>query len=221
MARRTYDQICPLACALDLLGERWTLLVVRELIAGPKRYTDLQEGLPGIGTDLLTARLRELETAGAVRRRRLPAPAASSVYELTERGMALGPVLIALGRFGLPLMPTPEAGDEIPLERVGLILRILFEPEATRGRRDRFRLDVEGVGTVVAETEDGALRMHPDAEDADVTISAAPGTMIEIARGTLAPLEALASGRVKADDTAGVARFLTVFPPQPAAMLPA
>jgi DNA-binding HxlR family transcriptional regulator len=215
MARRTYEQICPLACALDLLGERWTLLVVRELIAGPKRYSALQAALPGIGTDLLTARLRELEAAGAVRRRRLPAP----VYELTERGLALGPVLIALGRFGLPLMPTLADGDTVPLERVGLLLRILFQAGATRGRRDRFRLDVEGVGTVVAETEDGALRMLPDAEDADVTISAAPGTMIEIARGALSPLEALASGRVEADDARGLARFLAVFPPQPAAIL--
>ena len=86
MARRTYNQICPLASALDLVGERWTLLVVRELLAGAKRYSDLQAGLPGLATDLLTARLRDLEAAGLVARRRLDPPSAANVYELTERG---------------------------------------------------------------------------------------------------------------------------------------
>lgn len=86
MAKRSYDQYCPLACALDLLGERWTLLIVRDLLLGPKRYGDLHRGLPGLATDLLTERLRALEEAGIVQRRELPPPAAATVYELTDRG---------------------------------------------------------------------------------------------------------------------------------------
>src|SRR3712207_3261653 len=104
MSGRSYDQFCGLAKALDVLGERWTLLVVRELLLGPKRYSDLLEGLPGIGTNLLAARLKALEASGLVGRRRLPPPAASNVYELTERGRALEPAIFELIRWGLDLL---------------------------------------------------------------------------------------------------------------------
>jgi DNA-binding HxlR family transcriptional regulator len=111
---KRYDQYCPIARSLGLVGERWTLLVVRELFAGPKRYTDLAEHLPGIGTNILAARLKELETAGLVEKRKLPPPAASSVYELTETGRALRPVLHELARFGAKYLgpPPPEALEE-------------------------------------------------------------------------------------------------------------
>ena len=89
MSRRRYGQFCPLAKALDVLGERWTLLIVRELLAGPKRYTDLRAGLPGLATDLLATRLRELQEAGVVDRHEVPPPTPATVYELTERGRAL------------------------------------------------------------------------------------------------------------------------------------
>lgn len=94
---RSYDQYCLLARALDVVGERWTLLVVRELLIGPKRYTDLLDGLPGIATNLLSARLKQMEARGLIQRRRLPAPAASTVYELTELGRGLEPTMAALG----------------------------------------------------------------------------------------------------------------------------
>ena len=90
---KRYDQYCPIACSLGLVGERWTLLVVRELMHGPKRYTDLLDHLPGIGTNILADRLKELESAGLVEKRKLPPPAASSVYELTPMGRELRPVL--------------------------------------------------------------------------------------------------------------------------------
>jgi len=106
---KRYDQYCPIACSLGLVGERWTLLVVRELFSGPKRYTDLAEHLPGIGTNILADRLKELEAAGLVEKRRLPPPAASSVYELTEAGHALRPVLHELARFGAKYMGPPPA----------------------------------------------------------------------------------------------------------------
>src|SRR5215212_10227581 len=98
---KRYAQYCPVARSLDLLGERWTLLVVRDLLMGPQRYTDLREGLPGIATDLLTARLRALEQAGYVQRRQLPRPASVTVYELTEAGQGLAPVVLQLARIGM------------------------------------------------------------------------------------------------------------------------
>ncbi len=104
---KRYDQYCPIACSLGLVGERWTLLVVRELMHGPKRYTDLVDGLHGIGTNILAARLKELEAAGLVERRKLPPPAASTVYELTPTGQQLRPVLHELARFGARLMGPP------------------------------------------------------------------------------------------------------------------
>jgi DNA-binding HxlR family transcriptional regulator len=104
---KRYDQYCPVACSLSLVGERWTLLVVRELMYGPKRYTDLVDHLPGIGTNILAARLKELEAAGLVEKRKLPPPAASTVYELTPTGRELRPVLHELARFGARLMGPP------------------------------------------------------------------------------------------------------------------
>jgi DNA-binding HxlR family transcriptional regulator len=104
---KRYDQYCPIACSLSLVGERWTLLVVRELMHGPKRYTDLVDHLHGIGTNILALRLKELEAAGLVEKRKLPPPAASTVYELTATGRELRPVLHELARFGARLMGPP------------------------------------------------------------------------------------------------------------------
>src|SRR3954465_14659960 len=101
MSKRSYNQHCAMARALDALGERWTLLVIRELLPGPKRYKDLLEGLPGIGTNLLAARLRDLEAAGAIQRRMLPPPAGAVVYELTDSGRELESVVLDLARWGL------------------------------------------------------------------------------------------------------------------------
>src|SRR5207249_10868829 len=101
MPKRSYGQFEGLATALDAVGERWTLLLVRELLLGPRRYKDLLEGLPGIGTNLLARRLKELKGAGVIVKRSLPAPAGSSVYELTDSGRALEPDLIELARWGM------------------------------------------------------------------------------------------------------------------------
>ena len=103
---RTYGDACGIPRALDRVGERWALMVIRELVLGPKRFTDLRTGLPGASPNVLAQRLRELEHAGVVRRRRLPPPAASQVYELTDWGRELEPVLLALGRWGAPVSYT-------------------------------------------------------------------------------------------------------------------
>ncbi|KOV13130.1 HxlR family transcriptional regulator [Streptomyces sp. XY431] len=113
MSRRSYDQYCAVARALDAVGERWSLLIVRELLAGPRRYTDLHADLPGVSTDILAARLKQLESEGVVERRRLERPANATVYELTGRGAALRPVVEALGGWGLDAL-----GEQRPTDAV-------------------------------------------------------------------------------------------------------
>jgi DNA-binding HxlR family transcriptional regulator len=111
MVRRSYRQYCGLAAALDVVGERWALLVVRDLTPGPRRFTDLFAGLPGIATDVLADRLRSLESAGAVRQRAIRHPVPAQLYELTPRGRELGEIASALGRWGAPLLPSPPPSD--------------------------------------------------------------------------------------------------------------
>nr|WSW69843.1 helix-turn-helix transcriptional regulator [Streptomyces sp. NBC_00995] len=111
--RRSYDQFCAGARALDAVGDRWTLLIVRELLAGPRRYTDLHADLPGVSTDVLASRLKDMEQGGLITRRRLPPPAAAAVYELTERGHALLPVLAALAEWGAPALVERRPTDAV------------------------------------------------------------------------------------------------------------
>src|ERR671930_235062 len=118
-ARRTYGDRCGIARALDLVGERWALLVVRELLLGPKRFTDLRSGLPHVSPDVLSQRLRELEESGLVRRGKLPPPAGSRIYELTERGRQLEPVILELGRFG-SVAPIPSSDAKIGADALAI-----------------------------------------------------------------------------------------------------
>src|SRR3954463_6037497 len=134
--KRTYGDRCGIARALDIVGERWALLVVRELLLGPKRFTDLRAGLPHLGPDVLAQRLRDLETAGIVRRRTLAPPAASRVYELTDRGQELEPVILALGRWG-SAAPFPPGDADIGTDAFVIALKPLFEPPAGNGSSGR------------------------------------------------------------------------------------
>lgn len=127
--KRTYGDSCGIARALDIVGERWALLVVRELLHGPKRFTDLRAGLPRVGPDMLAARLRELEEAGVVRRGALPPPAASKVYELTDWGADLAPALMALGRWGSRTR-LPEQAPPLGIDAAIVALETTFDPEA-------------------------------------------------------------------------------------------
>lgn len=162
-----YDHYCPMAHALDMVGDRWELLIVRELLAGPKRYTDLAEGLPGIGTNILAARLRDLETCGVVAKRTLPPPAASRVYELTEYGRELRSVLRELALWGARSLgpPTPEA-EFFPGWLVNPIDTMLA-PVAPAGRFE-FR-----VGGEVASLVDGVAQRGP-VDDPDVIVTGEP-----------------------------------------------
>ena len=144
-----YDQYCPVAHALGVVGDRWALLLVRELLQGPKRYTDLAEGLPGIGTNILAARLRDLETAGVVTKKTLPPPAASRVYELTDYGLELKPVMRELALWGARSLGPPTPDDELFPGWLVCPVDMILGPLAPAGRFE-FR-----VGDEIASLVDG------------------------------------------------------------------
>ena len=136
---RTYGDRCGIARALDLVGERWALLVVRELLLGGKRFTDLRAGLPNIGPDMLAQRLRELEGSGVVQRRKLPPPAGAQVYELTAWGRELEPVVLGLGRWG-SRAPVPSADAPLGADAAMIALKTMFDPDAADGLTGRFEI---------------------------------------------------------------------------------
>ena len=162
MSKR-YDQYCPIAHALGLIGERWALLIVRELLQGPKRYTDLAANLPGIGTNILAARLRDLERFGVIAKRRLPPPAASQVYELTPYGRELRPVMRELALWGIRSIGAPPEDEELVPGWLGNALDTVFAPAAPTGRFV-FRVDHE-----VASLVDGEVRTG-EVGDPDVVV---------------------------------------------------
>jgi DNA-binding HxlR family transcriptional regulator len=204
--KRRYRDSCGIARALDVVGERWTLLIVRELLLGCKRFSDLQAGLGRIGPDMLAARLRELETGGLISRRQLPPPADRTVYELTERGRALEPVLHALGRWGseveLGAAPPPLSPDAAVVA-----MQTMYEP-GPRPPRGPIGLRLDG--------HDFELRPGTNRLSAAAGPSAAPRASIETDAGTLAAVlwhglaleRAVADGRVSTDGDDELVRAL-------------
>src|SRR5262245_50503499 len=162
MAKR-YEQYCPMAHALDLVGDRWALLVVRELMHGPKRYTDLVERLHGIGTNILAARLRDLEGNGVVARRVLPPPAASKVYELTDYGRELKPAMRELALWGARSLGPPTVSDELFEGWLANAMDIVIATRAPAGRFE-FRAGPEVASLVDGEVVDGPI------DDPDVVV---------------------------------------------------
>jgi DNA-binding HxlR family transcriptional regulator len=192
---RKFDQYCPVAHALSLVGERWSLLIVRELLHGPKRYTDLTRGLPGIGTNILAARLRDLEESGVVHKRTLPPPAASTVYELTEYGAGLKEALYALARWGARTIGPPGPDDELYPEWGVNALPALFDAEAARGLTETYVLVVDGEA-FSAQVVNGSLEATIGAaEEADVVVEVDMETFFGLASGELPPRDAVKSGR--------------------------
>ena len=194
---RKFDQYCPVAHALSLVGERWSLLIVRELMHGPKRYTDLTHGLPGIGTNILAGRLKELEACGVIEKRTLPPPAASTVYELTEYGAGLREALDALARWGARTIGPPGPDDELYPEWGMNALPALFDAEAARGVTETYVLVVDG-DAFTARIVNGVLEASVGtAEDADVVVEIDMETFFGLASGELAPKDAVKSGRAQ------------------------
>ena len=176
MAKRTYGDRCGIARALDVVGERWALLVVRELLLGPKRFTDLRAGLPRVTPDVLAQRLRDLEADGVVRHRKLPPPASAHVYELTPRGQELEPVILELGRWG---RAEPFPDGELGADGFVLALKTIFDPARRNGDahielrigEDRYDARLHGGHFDVAR---GA------AEDPQAAIDGDPATLADV-----------------------------------------
>ena len=212
--KRSYGDACGIARALDLVGERWALMVVRELLLGPKRFTDLRAGLPHVSSDVLAQRLRDLETAGVIEHRRLPPPYASQVYELTARGRALEPALIELGRWGGANAPPPT--DEMCMSRDAQVvsLRTLFDPARAGDFAARIQLRL-GEDRFRVEIADGAVATtRGELPDADAIVETDPATLLEVLDGHRPLAKALKAGTMRFEgDVEKARRFTELFPP--------
>ena len=211
-SKRTYGDPCGIARALDLVGERWALLVVRELLLGPKRFTDLRAGLSHLGPDVLSQRLRELEQAGIVQRVQLPPPASARVYELTARGRELEPVLLALGRWG-SRAPFTSAGVPLGVDAFVIALKTVFDPAAAAGLQASYELGL-GEQRFRARVADGRLDLTRGAAQApDAIIDAEPVTLQSVLWHGRPLADAIRSGEltIKGDRPAAE-RLLSLFP---------
>lgn len=212
MGRRRYGQYCAVAKALDVVGERWTLLLIRELLIGPKRYTDLLDGLPGIGTNLLSERLKQLETHGVIRKRHLPPPADCDVYQLTDFGRGLEPVILALGQWGLSQLGQPGADEDFRPSWVVLATRITFRPEEAWDLQETYELRIDDQ-VFRLHVDDGSLETaqgHADAPDL-VLITDTP-TFLALASRQLDVDGAIENGNITIQgEREALARFDRIF----------
>ncbi len=196
MAQRTYGQYCGLARALDLVGERWALLLIRDLLVSPKRFTDLRRGLPKIPSNILSTRLRELEEAGVVQRRVLARPETGVVYELTPYGEELEEVVLRLGTWGAARLGEPRPGEVLTPDSMVIALRAMFRPAAAAGVHVGFQFEL---GPVVfhARVDDGVLAdgAGPMPEP-DLVISGGPGVRA-LFTGEVDAADAVATGLVR------------------------
>ncbi|MGW8361035.1 winged helix-turn-helix transcriptional regulator [Streptomyces wedmorensis] len=205
--RRSYDQHCAAARALDLVGDRWTLLVVRELLAGPRRYTDLHADLPGVSTDMLAGRLKDMEAAELVTRRRLPPPASAYVYELTPRGRDLLPVLRALAAWGAPDLGEPRPTDAVrahwyAVPMLGALAELGEGVVQVTLDEGEFHVRIAADGSTAHG--DGAYG-DGAAERPDARLRTDMATCRALAGGETTLAEALASGRATLERTAATA----------------
>jgi DNA-binding HxlR family transcriptional regulator len=197
---RSYGQYCALARALDAIGDRWSLLIVRELLLRPCRYTDLRDGLPGIATNLLAERLRRLEEAGVVTREEAPPPVATTLYHLSEWGKGLEAVVHELVRWGAPLMTQPAGHDEFRSRWLVLAVQAMLGHETASSRDLTIQVEAGGepvlirgiAGRVVAST---GTRSRPD-----LVIRGRPEGVLGLLSGLLGPSAARAAGlHIKGD----------------------
>ena len=216
--KRSYEDGCATAHALDLIGERWAILVVRELILGPKRFTDLRAGLPSISPNVLTQRLEELEAANIVRRRKLPPPAAAWVYELTVWGLELEKVIMALGRWAVRSPHLMDGGYPLSIDALILSFRTMFSGEAAGDFETSLEIRI-GEDRFHAEIKDGAMQLdRGEATSPDAIIEGSGEALAGLAYGGQKLSEMIKAGAVKVEgDRNAAKRFFTLFPlPAPA-----
>ena len=210
MERRSYGDPCGVARALDAVGERWALLVVRELLLGPKRFSALHRGLGAASQNVLAQRLRELEAAGVVRRRRLGPPAGSWVYELTDEGSALEPVLVALGRWGRGRPATSDA--ELSVDALMLALQTTFDAAAAGDLEASLDLQVDDDRLAVTVAAGRLSVTRASAKDPDATLRTDVPTLRELAFRKRRLDDAAAAGAAAIEgDRAAVQRLLDAF----------
>ena len=211
MVKRSYGQYCGFARALELVGERWALLIVRDLLIGPKRFGEIQHGLPGIPTNILTSRLNELEDSGLVQRRVLARPAKGVAYELTEEGMALDDAVLALGRWGAQHLGEPRPDETVTEDSIASALRTTFRPEAAGKAKLTYLLRVGDI-EVYARIRDGAIAVgRGPVPKPDLVIETGPGLRALMAR-EVTPAEALKKRLVSVTgDPKLLDRFVRMF----------
>ena len=211
MAKRAYGQFCGLVRALEIVGERWALVIVRDLLVSPKRFSDLRRGLPRIPTNILSARLKELEQAGIVHRRVLPRPSGSVVYELTEYGNELEDIVLRLGRWGARLLTKPGPEEIVTADSMIMAMRSIFRPKAARGLNVSYELRL---GEIIIHmiVNNGRLKVAEGAlPDADLVIKTGPAIKALIA-GEVSPADAIANGTVRlSGDSQLLSRFADTF----------
>jgi DNA-binding HxlR family transcriptional regulator len=212
-----YEQYCPAARALEIVGERWTLLVARELLLGPRRFTDLMDGLPGISANVLSSRLKNLEGEGLVSKRTLPAPAASTVYELTDQALGLARVLTAMADWGMGMLGRPRKGDKV--RGAWIVLGITVTTPVPDLDDATYELHVDGE-LLEVDVRDGRLQpRHGAATDPVAVITIGATTLADLAFGRLDLDAALARGRVTvAGNHAAGRRLLESITPAHAAI---
>jgi DNA-binding HxlR family transcriptional regulator len=211
---RSYEQYCALAKALDVIGDRWTLLIVRELLLrGRCRYTDLRNGLPGIATNLLAVRLRELEESGIVSRQKAPPPIATTVFQLTPRGEALEPVLYQLGRWGGQFMSEPSKKDAFCTHWLGLPARLHLKDRTPN--RPRIAIELRtGDEPMVIETVEGQIHTRAGSvENPDAVLSGPPQLIVGVLSGRLDLAKARAAG-LKFEGKPATLRRVIAGPPR-------
>ena len=208
---------CGIARALDVVGERWALLVVRELLLGPKRFTDLRRGLPKVSAEVLAQRLRDLEQAGVVRREALPELAAVRVYALTPRGAALEPVVLALGRWGSEV-PLPAGATTMSDDSYLLAIKTLFRASLNGTRSWRLGLDLAGQPFQLEIGRDGLQIRRGRAVEPDVVFSGQPAVLLDLVRHRRELDDLTQRGEVEVSgDIAIFQSFISSFDPDPAA----
>ncbi len=212
--QRSYNQYCPLARTLDILGARWTLLIVRELLSGPKRFKDLQEALVGIGTNLLSTRLKEMESNDLVFKSKLPPPGVAAVYELTEHGRKLDETLLSMMRWGIPLLEKAKKANE-HVRPHWLLYGMLstFNPSLAQGISETYEFNVGG--------EVFHMRIHEGQVTGDMSKGHNPDLIwvsdsehfMALAFGLTTPQKAFEDGAVKTGNVEMIERMLRIFDP--------
>lgn len=195
MTRRTYGQFCGVSRALEVVGERWTLLIIRDLLVSPKHVVDLQVGLPRIPADILVSRLRELERAGVVRRSATRLPDESVRYELTDFGLELDEIVMSIGRWGARMLGDPRPEEIVTIDSLTMAMRATFQRHIAKGLRLSYELTL---GEIVLNMciDDGRLTVTPGTlPDADLCLN--PGLQLKsLLTGKVTAGEAIESGSV-------------------------